>query len=251
MRLTASAAIVGCLAAMPASAAAGTVSSNPTVRNGYPVLDMRFRAADGERNRLTIGIDAQAVEFRDAIGITAGVGCVQISLRQARCPLPSEDATRLRVRAADRDDTVVLARGHLAQEQPDPILRDEEYIPCCTGEVYGGMFGDGGDDTLAGDARLRGGLGNDRMRGSRLRGGPGQDRLTGTHDADAIAGGAGRDVIRGGAGNDSIFAAFDEPVPASDVFVGGPGLDTLDYSEARTPSVGQPWEGSRARRPGG
>jgi dienelactone hydrolase len=61
----------------------------------------------------------------------------------------------------------------------------------------------------AGDA-IRGGRGNDRIRGlggdDCLYGGPGRDRLRGDADDDRLSGGGGRDVLRGGRGSDRVRA---------------------------------------------
>lgn len=60
-----------------------------------------------------------------------------------------------------------------------------------TGTVSGAVFGEDGNDTLAG------GLGADR-----LDGGSGSDRLTGNGGNDRLDGGPGSDRMTGGAGND-------------------------------------------------
>ncbi|ORE93827.1 CAP domain-containing protein [Aurantimonas sp. 22II-16-19i] len=78
---------------------------------------------------------------------------------------------------------------------------------------------------------LRGYAGNDR-----LEGGDGNDQLFGDFNADTLLGGAGDDTLAGGAGgdyldggvgNDTITGDADG---ARDIFGGGAGIDTLDYS---------------------
>jgi len=89
--------------------------------------------------------------------------------------------------------------------------------------IYGGdgndrLFGEAGDDVIFGedgDDFIDGGAGNDI-----LYGGAGNDII---HD------GAGRDAVFGGAGNDRVVAALDAE---DDLYDGGEGWDTLDYSAA-------------------
>ncbi len=87
------------------------------------------------------------------------------------------------------------------------------------------MLGDDGHDAMldgVGNDMLNGGAGNDTMTGD-----AGNDTLLGDAGNDAISDGSGADSIHGGAGNDIITAAQDT---ANDVYNGGAGHDTLDYS---------------------
>ena len=87
------------------------------------------------------------------------------------------------------------------------------------------MLGDDGNDAMlggVGNDLLNGGAGNDTMTGD-----AGNDTVLGDTGNDAISDGAGADSIHGGAGIDIITAAQDT---ASDVYNGGAGHDTLDYS---------------------
>ncbi len=115
------------------------------------------------------------------------------------------------------------------------------------GFLTGGLFGDGGDDTLTGSGdgdQLNGGDGHDMLIGR-----AGGDALDGDAGDDVILGGVGWDLIDGGDGNDSIVAqdgfdtvfggadddtiagnnGFDELWGGSgnDILTGGLGLDTL------------------------
>jgi hypothetical protein len=83
------------------------------------------------------------------------------------------------------------------------------------------MYGQDGRDRLVGNNRvavLDGGSGNDRLEGGR-----GNEEL---HD------GFGRDVVLGGGGNDLLVTVGVKD--GADRFVGGSGVDTLDYRARRS-----------------
>ena len=100
--------------------------------------------------------------------------------------------------------------------------------------LYGGgdidvIEGHGDADRLYGEAaddQLDGGTGDDR-----LTGGDGGDVLIGGEDADRLYGNGGGDILGGGDGNDRLApgADFDGNVD------GGPGEDTIDYSDSTGP----------------
>jgi len=106
------------------------------------------------------------------------------------------------------------------------------------------LMSKGGDDTI--DARLYlgggllvldGGDGADVVYGSaardRLLGGAGNDTLFGRNGDDVLIGGAGDDAVRGENGNDRMVA--DAAVDGADLFRGGGGFDTVDYSARTNP----------------
>lgn len=107
--------------------------------------------------------------------------------------------------------------------------------------VFGGdgndiIFGGAGNDHLfggSGNDRLFGGDGDDVLFGNagndRLSGGDGDDLLLGGDGNDVLIDGASRDKVFGGMGNDWVVAALDGD---DDVYDGGGGFDTLDYSHA-------------------
>jgi Ca2+-binding RTX toxin-like protein len=76
-------------------------------------------------------------------------------------------------------------------------------------------------DTLKGIENVRGGTGDDSIRGNGtanlLEGGNGQDTLSGLAGNDTLLGGNGNDTLNGGAGND--------------ILAGGSGTDMADYSD--------------------
>lgn len=100
-----------------------------------------------------------------------------------------------------------------------------------------------GDDALVGSSgaeTLLGGAGEDILLGldgnDSLSGGEGQDTIAGGDGNDQVDGGAGDDLLSDGAGADMVLGgAGDDHVVASsdgvaDVYDGGEGKDTLDYS---------------------
>jgi Ca2+-binding RTX toxin-like protein len=98
------------------------------------------------------------------------------------------------------------------------------------------LFGDEGDDVLMGDEGddlLSGGHGNDLLFGGpghdTLHGDEGDDRLLGEAGNDLLSGGAGSDLVEAGDGDDRVVGDLDA---APDVYLGGDGQDTLDYSHA-------------------
>lgn len=82
-----------------------------------------------------------------------------------------------------------------------------------------------------------GGSGNDTITGSSfgnaLSGGPGNDTLNGGGGMDTLRGGLGNDIENGDTGDDTFLE--DAAVNGADVFVGGPGLDTISYAERTNP----------------
>lgn len=96
------------------------------------------------------------------------------------------------------------------------------------------IFGDGGDDYLSGGSGndlLSGGDGNDEIHGGDgddlIDGGAGNDHIAGGAGNNVLMDGLGEDIVLGGAGNDHFVAALDGN---GDVYDGGAGCDTLDYS---------------------
>jgi Ca2+-binding RTX toxin-like protein len=86
-------------------------------------------------------------------------------------------------------------------------------------------IGGSGDDTIIGSAQdeiLVGNAGDDQIDG-----GAGNDRVEGGAGNDILSGGKGEDVVLGGAGDDRIIGTAD---CADDIYDGGEGHDTLDYS---------------------
>ncbi len=133
---------------------------------------------------------------------------------------------------------------------PAPLARDPRDRDKIGGEGDDVMRGGPGDDRLSGqggDDRIDGKGGDDH-----LLGGAGNDRIDGGDGNDVIDGGAGRDVIDGGRGHDVLIGTLPSdghgwphgPWSAEDklallwdhggrrgeVYDGGDGNDTLDFS---------------------
>lgn len=101
--------------------------------------------------------------------------------------------------------------------------------------------GEIGRDTIRSFEIVRGGAGDDELRGGRdsdiLHGAAGDDRLRGRAGDDILVGGAGADEVEGGAGNDTFLVV----APASgaavsdgaDTFDGADGVDIYDASATR------------------
>jgi Ca2+-binding RTX toxin-like protein len=108
-----------------------------------------------------------------------------------------------------------------------------------TKNVRADVFGGEGDDritTSGGDDYVVGGPGNDAIStgygADTLYGEDGNDRLDGGRDGDLLDGGNGADTVLGGDGSDDFPA--EEATKAADVYRGGPGHDTVDYSDRST-----------------
>jgi Ca2+-binding RTX toxin-like protein len=99
-----------------------------------------------------------------------------------------------------------------------------------------------GHNEIGGFEIVEGGWGDDVLAGAgssdTFSGGAGDDRIDGRGGDDAIDGGAGNDFLVDGAGQDSMTGGTgDDHVRAaadgeSDVYRGGDGGDTLDYSQS-------------------
>ena len=96
------------------------------------------------------------------------------------------------------------------------------------------LFGGDGKDMVAGDEGndvLDGGTGHDELSGGSgndtVLGQAGDDKVAGGGGTDILVGGADRDWVDGGAGDDTIAGDGDQ---VTDLYDGGEGSDTLDYS---------------------
>jgi hypothetical protein len=105
--------------------------------------------------------------------------------------------------------------------------------------------GGAGDDNIsggAGDDVIFGGAGNDNILGGagndRISGGDGDDTIFGDEGNDVLHGDAGDDMLSDGTGADAVFGGDGDdlvvasPDASDDVYDGGDGHDTLDYSAA-------------------
>ncbi|MEO0911984.1 MAG: hypothetical protein AAFY59_03205 [Pseudomonadota bacterium] len=106
----------------------------------------------------------------------------------------------------------------------------DDYVNNRNGNITGVVYGEAGDDTILGGTRaetLNGGAGNDRILG-----GLGNDLLIGANDDEFLNGEQGNDTLRGGVGNDILRGGLGRDVlngfSGDDVLDGGQGADTLN-----------------------
>ncbi|HEX5926527.1 MAG TPA: hypothetical protein VFY45_22040 [Baekduia sp.] len=229
----------GCAVAMLAIAGSASASTLAVNQAGVLRLDARF----GEVNGVTLReqFPDQAYVVDDTAGLTAGNGCVPVSLTRARCRIFDESLNKL-------INDVVLDLGD--RGDTSDVFTSFGFTPV---EVDGGW----GDDALSGAS----------VDGYRARGGPGNDtidRVATNGDPIDVSGGVGNDTvstigtvglgsIRGGFGSDRLtiggtaFGSIDGG-PGPDVITGngaiaGPvfggfGNDTIDLPRAASIDCG-------------
>ncbi len=163
-------------------------------------------SGSGERDRVRIRYVAARYQF--VVSDPGGVsGCVKVSRTVASCPGGSVP-----------DIEVNLHFG-------DDVLELSSTRPRSSG---------------AGSVRVRGGVGDDRIRTSLrteaiIDGDTGSDVLVGGPRRDLLEGGRGRDVLLGRGGRDRLDGDDDRGARAPDVLDGGAGADTATYGAARRP----------------
>jgi Ca2+-binding RTX toxin-like protein len=218
---------------------------------------LRFVAAAGDTNKVTIWLSGNSVIVDDVVALDPGPGCT-----------PGPDATRVNciasainhisVRLGDMHDTVdnltatpSTLWGDAGNDTIDggtgnDILRGDGGADIFRGDgghdgvtYYGiaanviadidGVAGDDGDgDTIHIDVEdLYGGNGNDTLRGNdvanRLVGNAGDDSLVGNDADDSLSGGDGDDFLVGSAGSDTMSGSL-----GNDSLFGFDGNDTLN-----------------------
>ena len=140
---------------------------------------MRFDAAPGEANAITIGPSGSGLVVSDpgARALGGGGDCAVVA-GSSTVSCPAASITTIEVRAGDGDDRVTNAG-------PLPVA----------------MFGEDGSDVLEGGPA-----------GETLDGGPGDDAISGGGGDDLLTGGTGADGLDGGEGLDTITYEADWPV---------------------------------------
>jgi Ca2+-binding RTX toxin-like protein len=201
-------ALVAGLAILPATASAATAFARVHGGGeGGPQGPVRYTAAPGEANRLTVSEDRGRIVFSDRAAPVAARGdCRQRGAHAAVCPFSEDGADAL---LGDRDDR--------ARIEDSPSL-----------EVHGG----------SGDDLLLGGRGGDRLAGD-----SGGDTLRGGRGNDELTGGTGRDRVFGDAGDDDLIDGETDATSAPDLYRGGDSRDTsgadrgdtIDYGRRRRP----------------
>ncbi|GAA1589080.1 calcium-binding protein [Actinoplanes couchii] len=194
------------LAGVPAQAASTGVAS---VVQGTKI---RYKAATGKQNRVTITRSGNTITVDDVVTVKAGKGCKQVKgdKTRVRCT-PTKAPTRIQVWTYDRNDTIV-------------------------NRTDVGMTADGG----AGADRITGGSRSDRLEGGdgadRLWGLGGKDYLHGSDGNEVLSGGDGDDWVEGGHGNDRLYGGNGHDsihgMNGDDRMWGGAGDDTFFMDQA-------------------
>jgi Ca2+-binding RTX toxin-like protein len=183
-------------AAADAATLTGKVRPGNEETDGTPFGGVRYRAAAGEVNRLTVREVRGRIVYRDPGAVIRTRGnCRSLSAHVARCPFSE---TQARANLGDGDDT---ARLRL------------EFGPV----VIGGRGAD----------RILGGRDLDELKGK-----GGSDTIRGGGGGDDIYGGGGSDRMLGGGGDDTLYDDRPDGPTSGDLFDGGAGGgDTVDYSQ--------------------
>lgn len=172
---------------------------------------------------------------RFAIRVTGGEGKDVIVGSLAAEDLDGEDDAD-KIWGAGGDDQITGGDGD------DPVLdggpgnddvqgaQGDDIITGGPGDDNALWGGDGGDtiDGGEGDDEVRGGDGQDQMSG-----GPGNDRFD--FPLFEIDQSGGADAVDGGPGDDAMYGGPDEKAQPADVFSGGDGIDTADFSDRSAP----------------
>lgn len=241
------------LAATVAPASAATVSLRverpvPCAKGCEEITQVRFVAADGERNDVVVSEGLYGVvTFTDAgAPLRAGEGCSADPDGSAVCR--ARGLRDIELSLGDADDRLDARTGVRADSGSG------------SDRLTGGGTLDGGpgDDVLVGSGILVGGLGADR-----LEGGDGPQSLTGDPAAgpfspDVMHGGGGVDTVayerratpvvvdlataegQGGAGENDVVTGVENVVgsDASDVLRGDEGPNRLDGERLSAPITG-------------
>jgi Ca2+-binding RTX toxin-like protein len=180
--LAATIASTACLAA-PAEAA--TAASAKVVQE-----IVRFDAAKGQTNRLTITRSGRTVTLDDKVAIKAGKGCKAVK--------------------GDKTKVTCTAAGTTGEVQVTLADKNDTFTNKAT--IWADVDGGSGSDTLTGGSKsdsLDGGSGNDKLYGGAgddsLMGGTGNDLLEGSSGDDNLNSDLGADIMKGGAGWDLVY----------------------------------------------
>ena len=220
-------------------AQAATISSRELCDgpHGMCSIIVSYDAAPGEANVVTSSVGVSTVVVRDdGAPLTVGRGCRQEGAHQAECT--AGDGAFELIDTKDGDDRVT------GPVQGDVLLGEGDDTLDATG-VDGAAAGPGDDVIVHGDdaTDLYGDGGNDSISGNAggLHGGAGDDLLDGGPAGQVLDGGPGSDTVNGGEGDD-VLVADDHPdfnegpgSVAADSIDGGPGRDFVAYDHRTVP----------------
>lgn len=180
----------------------------------------------GSGTTLTSSTDANGTATATAIVNSGGAGAtdsvtgfIQVTIPG---PVSSIEIDYNNVDAANGDHAIRIGDLQMTTIAEEPLDGNSDSL--MGGDGIDTIYGQGGDDTIAGDEQsdsLYGGLGNDTIDG-----GTGNDYIEGGDGLDTIYGGLGDDTAYGGDANDSLFG-FD----GADTLFGGAGDDYVDGDE--------------------
>jgi Ca2+-binding RTX toxin-like protein len=203
------------VAAAPAAASSVGLEYDFRDYHGLPIAYgsvLKFNAAAGEQNDLTVTPDGDGFVFADAGStIGTGTGCDKLDDHTVRCEPEAIPETG----PGTGPYTGIEGIGVYAGDGDDKVTAGA--YPGYTG---GTIAGEDGDDTLTTVA-------SDAGNAPSLFGGAGDDVLTGSDSADLIVAGYGADTVSGGAGSDTL--GDDGFEGEADSFDGGAGTDVVSY----------------------
>lgn len=213
---------------------AGAATASVVGPNGFGQLTLRYVAAAGEANDVVVEFsnDFSGVDVTDSgATITAGAGCVTVTVHKARCDVSSGDLTNASL--GDGNDILTISHffdsggGRLSGGDGDDAIRGNDIA--ATNEI---LLGGRGDDILFG----RGGS-------EFLEGGPGADDLSGGTSCEPLTAGqcyADIDTVsyasrtkrvhataNGFAGDDGQRLEHDSIAADVERIIGGAGNDSL------------------------
>lgn len=197
--------------------------------------ELRYQAAPGETNALTVTVVGGNLEFHDGGATIHAAACTVIDPSTVRCPAPTDFLNVVLAGGDDRLNVVgaVSTLDVLLEGGPgDDVLNG--------GPGPESLFGEAGSDTI------RGGAGNDHLEAGDPGLGP---DTTGAHNL--LSGGAGDDslnsdgrdgsnVVSGDAGDDMLANGGDDGNTSHDVYGGGAGVDTVSYHVPFTSAMTAP-----------
>lgn len=198
------------------SSSAGTCARPPVGPNGV-ICGGRTRSVT-----LTMGDGVDTVELAAPLQEIEGVHCVNP---------PASATTATSIDLGGGNDTLLVGNTLFS-------------LGCPPGGV---AFGTGTTAEFEFDPQLtvHGEEGKDFINGSKH-----DDSLFGDNGDDELHGGDGNDTLTGGPGNDAMYGEFGNdlfrvedsgaegaPYDGADIFAGGPGADTVDYSKRTVPVI--------------
>jgi Ca2+-binding RTX toxin-like protein len=228
--------------------------------------------AAAETNRMTVRVESGDLVFQDTGAAVTTMAAPECSTEApgVRCTITGILSLTAKMGGGDDtfelDDSVAtsIANVSISGGGGDDRLTSGLGRQVILGDSGGDTIAAGPDDDVCygmdGNDSIAGGEGPDQMLGGGdvdaldgggsaddVRGGPGPDRVAGGDGADRLeapdaaaltadpTAGQGPDTVLGGPGEDRLGGGPEAAAPDADVFSGGAGRDTMDYSPRRSP----------------